>query len=99
MREVKPITAEELIEFRELIYGEPSDGAPARTDKGTYKPGQTDSASHHRQLLGLELGVTAMSLWRWEQGEPIRHPVVLRRALVNVAESAKRRVPNRLRFG
>lgn len=61
--------------------------------------GHQTSESAARVRLGEMLGVAGMSVWRWEQGERIQHPVVLRLALSGLAYNLGVTIPNRLRVG
>lgn len=61
--------------------------------------GRSTSESDGRIQLAAMLGVTGMSLWRWEMGGVIQHPVMVRLALTAVADNHRVDIPKRLRFG
>lgn len=86
MQTVHPITAAELVEFRELLFGATIEGVVAQ-----------------RQAMGEALGLDPITLWRGESGQTIQHGIIMRRALVQLADelalTSKVHVPKRLRTG
>ena len=84
--ESQPITAKELVEFREVLF-------PMKDGNEIHS-----STSRQRVLAGY-LGVDPSSVHRMENGSTITHGVMIRRALVNIADEMGVRIPNRLRFG
>jgi len=77
-----PITAQEVVRFRELLLRS-----------------ITDSVVDQRALLAQLLGVDAVSVWRWETNKSLTQQVMLRRALVNIADELGVEIPATLRFG
>jgi hypothetical protein len=77
-----PITAQEVVRFRELLMGS-----------------ITDSVVDQRTLLAQMLGVDSVSVWRWETSKSLTQQVMLRRALVNIADELGVEIPATLRFG
>jgi hypothetical protein len=87
-----PVTPEELAEFRELIFPDNADSETTRRGPGRAVQGRT--------RLANALGLDPSSVWRMEQkGSNIKHPLMMRRALVQIVDELGVKIPRRLRYG